>query len=410
MDLQLLHATHHQLDLDDVGVFKCAHRLAPRIAAGRGIRGVLVLATCNRFELYLDAAADDGVAAHALGVVADAAQRSVAEIAGLLVPVRGHEVVHHLFRVSSGLASAVVGEQEIRGQVRRALEQARAQQTLSPALQQLGTASLEAARDVARRTRLAEAGRSSVGVALDLAEGLGVTWDAARVVLAGTGSYAGTSLAQLRARGCEAIAVHSASGRADGFAERHGVEALPAGGMGNALVDADAVVACRGTGLHAITVEVLAPVMARRDERPLVIVDLALHRDVDDAVAALPGVELITLDDVGRAVPAASAEEIAHGEEIVREHLLRYHDRRASRALDAEIVAVRRLADGALQREIARLPAAGDISVEQAARALKRLMGSLVHVTTEQAQAAGRAGRQDEYRAALKEVLGIETP
>ena len=242
MDLHLLHATHHQLDLDDVGVFKCAHRLAPRIAAGRGIRGVLVLATCNRFELYLDAAADDGVAAHALGVVADAAQRSVAEIAGLLVPVRGHEVVHHLFRVSSGLASAVVGEQEIRGQVRRALEQARAQQTLSPALQQLGTASLEAARDVARRTRLTEAGRSSVGVALDLAEGLGVTWDAARVVLAGTGSYAGTSLAQLRARGCEAIAVHSASGRADGFAERHGVEALPAGGMGNALVDADAVV------------------------------------------------------------------------------------------------------------------------------------------------------------------------
>lgn len=407
MPLQLLRATHHELDLSDVGVFNCADDLGSQIAGRPDVQGVLVLATCNRFEVYLDAAGDDA-ATQALAVVAAATGRSVPEIDGLLQLVRDGEVAHHLLRVAAGLSSAVVGEQEVRGQVRRAVEVARAQATLSPALERLAIAALEAARDVGRRTRLGNAGRSSVAVVLDLAEGLGVCWDRARAVIAGTGSYAGASLAQLRGRGCHAIAVHSASGRADGFAERHHIQALPVGGMGPALVSADVVVACRGTGIHAITEEALAPVMARRDGRQLVIIDLALHRDVEDAVSALPGVELITLADVARAVPAAAADEIARGEAIVGEHLSAYQAQVASRALAAEVVAVRRMADEVLQREISRLPAEGEVTVEQATRALKRLVGSLLHVPTERAHAAGRAGQEDEFRAALHAVLGVE--
>ena len=154
--------------------------------------------------------------------------------------------------------------------------------------------------------------------------------------------------------------------------------------------------------------EALAPVMARRDGRQLVIIDLALHRDVEDAVSALPGVELITLADVARAVPAAAADEIARGEAIVGEHLSAYQAQVASRALAAEVVAVRRMADEVLQREISRLPAEGEVTVEQATRALKRLVGSLLHVPTERAHAAGRAGQEDEFRAALHAVLGVE--
>lgn len=409
MPLLLLHATHHELDLSGVGVFVGADHVGPRVAEHPGVQGALMLATCNRFELYLDAT-DEDVATHAVVVAAEAAGRTAAEVADLLRAVHDAAAAHHLMRVASGLASAVVGEQEVRGQVRRAVDLARRQGTLSPALDRLATAALEAARDVARRTHLGEAGRSSVAVALDLAEGFGLRWDDARAVIAGTGSYAGTSLAQLRARGCEAVAVHSASGRADGFAERHAVEALPAGGMGPALMDADLVVACRGTGRHSLTAQMLAPVMARRDGRPLVIVDLALHRDVEDAVAALPGVEVITLADVGRAAPAAASEELARGEEIVREHLSAYHAKHAGRALDAEVVSIRRLAEEALERELARLPADGVVPAEQAARALRRLAGALVHLPTERAHAAGRAGLEDEYRAALKAVLGIEAP
>ena len=403
----LLHATHHELDLSDVGVFVGAHHIGPRIMGHPGVRGVLVLATCNRFELYLDAVHDDAVA-HAIEVAAEAAGQPAASVHDLLDVARGGDAVHHLFRVAAGLASAVVGEQEVRGQVRRAVELARSQGTLSPTLDRLATAALETARDVARRTRLGDAGRSSVAVALELVERRGIRWEEVRALIAGTGSYAGTSLAQLRERGCGAVAVHSASGRADGFAERHAVEPLPVGGMGRALAVADVVVACRGTGMHAITAELLAPVMERREGRPLVIVDLALHRDVEDAVADLPGVELITLDDVGRAVPAAAAEDMARGEEIVLEHLEAFHAEHAARTLDAEVVTIRRRAEAVLERELARLPSEGEVPVEHVARALRRLAGALVHVPTERAHAAGRAGREDEYREALKAVLGIE--
>ena len=407
MPLQLLRATHHELDLSEVGVFKCVDELGPQIAGCPGVRGVMVLATCNRFEVYLDATAAD-VAESVLDVVAAAAGRCVHQGSELLQVTGEDEAVPHLMRVASGLSSAVVGEQEIRGQVRRAVELARGQATLSPALEQLTTAALTTARDVGRRTGLGRAGRSSVAVALDLAEELGMTWDDAYAVIAGTGSYAGVSLAQLRSRGCRSIAVHSASGRADGFAERHGVRAIPTGGMGQALLSADLVVACRGAGIHAITVETLAPIAAMRNGRQLVIIDLALQRDVEDGVAELPGVELVTLADVGRVVPAAAADDIELGEQIVQEHLAQYRARQGARVLSAEVVAVRRLAEEVLQREISQLPADGMVPVEQATRALHRLVGALIHVPTERAHAAGRAGRADEYRAALREVLGVE--
>ena len=409
MPLLLLHATHHDLDLSDLGVFVGADQVGPRIAAPPDVRGVLVLATCKRFELYLDADGDDAVT-HAVTVAAEAAGRPVEVVRELFEVAHDADAAHHLFRVAAGLSSAVVGEQEIRGQVRRAVTLARAQGTLSPLLHRLVDAALEAGRDVARRTRLGDAGRSSVAVALDLVERLGVRWAGAQAIIAGSGSYAGTSLAQLRERGCGAVAVHSASGRADGFAERHAVAAVPAGGMGRALATADVVVACRGTGMHTITAAMLTPVMERRDGQPLVIVDLALHRDVEDAVAALPGVELITLEDVGRAVPAAAAEDMDRAEEIVAAHLAAYHADHRERALDAEVVTIRRWAEAELQRELARLPTDGGVPVEHVARALRRLAGALVHVPTERAHAAGRAGRDDEYRAALAAVLGIEAP
>ena len=161
-------------------------------------------------------------------------------------------------------------------------------------------------------------------------------------------------------------------------------------------------------GADAVTAAMLAPVMEQRDGRPLVIVDLALRRDVEEAVGALPGVRLITLEDVGRAVPGAAVEDLARGEEIVVEHLASYHADGRARALDAEVVTIRRWAEAELQRELARLPTEGVVPVEHAARALNRLVGALVHVPTERAHAAGRAGRDEEYRAALKAVLGIE--
>ena len=92
------------------------------------------------------------------------------------------------------------------------------------------------------------------------------------------------------------------------------------------------------------------------------------------------------------------------------EHPAAYYADHRERTLDAEVVTIRRWAEDTLERELAQLPDEGSVDVEHAERALRRLAGALVHVPTERARATGRAGRDEEYRAALKAVLGIEAP
>jgi glutamyl-tRNA reductase len=216
----------------------------------------VVISTCNRFELYLDVDAPlsgDSVrhatrhvaelVAHASGVTGDVAARSFT--------VRtGPEVTEHLFAVASGLDAMVVGEREIAGQVKRSLAVAREQETTSKTLELLFQTASRTSKRVGTDTELGAAGRSVVALALDLAERELPPWDGTRAVLIGTGSYAGASVAALRARGCDDIRVYSQSGRAEAFAESHGVQ--PVGSLVEALADADLVVSCSGARGRAL--------------------------------------------------------------------------------------------------------------------------------------------------------------
>lgn len=409
MSLILLSASHHQVELNQLGDLVGAQRIGPTLTAHPDVRGAFVLGTCNRFEVYLDVAGEPSEAVeHAVATMAAAAGRSHEALRPLLAVHSDQAAARHLFRVACGLSAAVVGEQEVRAQVRRALAQARTDATLSAELERLGAAALETARDVGLRTDLNAAGRSAVSVALDLAAQVGIEWGKATAVLAGTGSYAGTSLAQLRERGCARIFVHSASGRAGDFAARHDVEALGHEEMAAAMVAADVIVACRGAGVPSVCADSLEPVLQLRGGRPLVVFDLALNRDVEDAVGDLPGVLLLTLADVVSAAPQTSGEQVIAAERIVGEHLAGYRAQQSSRALSGEVVALRRGVDELVERELSRLPAGGTVSAAEAARALRRLAAALVHEPTARARAAGAEGRQEQFRDALREVLGIE--
>lgn len=435
MSLLLLAAGHR--DLDTLGrLTPDGHLLGPRlVAALPALSGAVVLTTCNRVELYLDVADEADVPAvgsAAIAALADDCGEPVAQVAAHLHPLRDEAADEHLFAVASGLESMVVGEREIVGQVRRALARARQDGTTSPALEGLFQTALRVSRQVEAATGLGATGRSVVAVALDLAEqALGgpeatahvgfprpaaapadrdrsepvaarLDWSAVRCVLVGTGSYAGASLAALRARGCRDVHVWSASGRADRFADERGARALPPGDdLAAHLGSADLIVTCSGAAGTVLTRPALAAARASSGAapgRPLVVVDLALHHDVDPQVATLAGVHLVGLHTVAAYAPAHD-ERVQAARALVADAAAEYARLRRVREWGVAVVAERERA----LAELAGSPRAAGVD-ESADRLARRRLRAALHGPTHRARLAARQGDLAAFEAALKEL------
>ena len=478
------------------------------------LRGVVVLSTCNRLALLIDADswADTGCpaalhplpgsAAHgsdsrtsathgsaACASPADAAPSGLgeavasflAERAGLapgslrLSHLAGAAARREMLAIAAGLSSMVVGEAQIVGQVRRAAETAAAEGTLSPDLVRIIERASTAARRVAHDTELSSQGRSVVAVGIDQAAGHLPPLTGCRALIVGTGSYAGATVAALRARGLTDIAVFSASNRAEAFAAGHDLRAVPTDSLPEAMVRSDLVVTCRGVGGPVLTADVVAPVAAERlgsaggAGRPLVILDLALTRDVDEAVRALPGVVHLDLPGVRDAVPDAEVRQVDAARAIIDAEADDFERTLAGRSMDPLITALRSHVGRVVTEEIerlrplqSRLPASAVPSVDgradarvvagggviransssgaiavsvaapettseaaakvsseaadepvitlaQAERALHHLAARLLHQPTVMARRAGQEGREDAYRQALEVVLGPDS-
>ncbi|WP_129782761.1 glutamyl-tRNA reductase [Promicromonospora panici] len=483
MVLLSLTASHRELDLDALERLSTGSSSVGRVVVGTcgPVAGAVVISTCNRFELYLDVDAPlsgDSVrhatrhvaelVAHASGVTGDVAARSFA--------VRtGPEVTEHLFAVASGLDAMVVGEREIAGQVKRALAEAREQETTSKTLELLFQTASRTSKRVGTDTELGAAGRSVVALALDLAERELPPWDGARAVLIGTGSYAGASVAALRARGCADIRVYSQSGRAEAFAESHGVQ--PVDSLVEALADADLVVSCSGargraaaatqpvetdldderlgdmvagnfggpTSLPGLVSEngpeaslghvldTAALVRAREraadragdepEPRPLVILDLALHRDVDPRVADVEGVLLFDLATLKAHAPAVAHDVVAQAQGIVDAAARRFEETRLGREADAAVVALLDEAEVRVRAEIAdavaRLteklaargePAPGESDVDAIAHDVRRRVHAELHdkIVAVRARATAKARAAETALVQGAEALTLE--
>lgn len=408
MVLLSLAASHHDLDLDVLerlssDVQAVASELVHSAAS---VSGAVVLATCNRFELYLevdDAQDTPQARAAAAATVAQRSGYTEDQVVSHLRVLSGTVAAEHLFAVASGLDSMVVGEREIAGQVRRALTTARREGTTTSGLESLFQAASRVSRDVEARTGLGATGRSVVGVALDIAESELPDWPAVRVVLIGTGSYAGASLAQLKARGCTDIRVFSTTGRARAFAAARGVRSLPSGAdLAAEVSDVDLVVACSGAAGAVLGVDALAAARLQ-GARPLTVVDLALRHDVDPGVRSLPGVRLVSLHTVAEYAPAEhSAVGAAH--EVVTAAADAYEAERRVREWNPAVVAERTRVLGGLESGLV------DLSDERAVRALRRRTRATLHGPTVRAREAARAGDAATYAQALAELASIPVP
>ena len=260
-----------------------------------GVHSLVLVSTCNRVEIY--ASADPRVRLVPTQDLPSETQQLTAShpphaqndtLAWNFI--EGRAVAEHLYRVAAGLDSMVVGEAEVAGQVRRSFTRAQDLGEVHGLMVRMFEGALSTARKVASKTELTGLGRSVVSVGLDVVEASGrlPEWRQAQVLLVGTGAYAGSTVAQLRARGVRDIANISTSDRVTAFAKNHGTRVIPAADLVPALQQADLVVTARGIGAPVLRREQVRDSLSGPDSS-LTILDLALHRDVEETVRDLPG-------------------------------------------------------------------------------------------------------------------------
>lgn len=415
MVLLSLVATHSNVDLETVARLSVGAPQVPSVALAddRSVSGAVVLATCNRFEIYAEAPSEDDVEAARSAIVSTISEYSgipEKSVSASFETHTGQDVAEHLFAVGAGLDSAVIGEREIAGQVRRALTEAQGSGAASGGLVRLFQAASKTAKEVGAQTALGSRGRSIVSVALELAGDISddADWSGKAVVLFGTGAYAGATMAALKDRGCTDISVFSSSGRADAFVATRGGTAVAAADLPGAMRRADVVIGCSGSDARIDAADIER--VREGSNRPLVVIDLALSHDFDPAVGTLDDVELITLESVRAAAPEEQADALAQAGDLVREAARSFEEQQNTRAMNAAIVALRQHTQAVLDSEMERVRAQHGCTAaaEEVEFALRRMVRQLLHVPTVRARELAAEGRQDDYTAALEALYGID--
>lgn len=364
-----LSASHRDLDLDLIDRLSLAAPNLDRAVLSRsGAHGVVVLATCNRLEIYAEVNCPRAAAAVAatLTAVADCAGLPDSVVRRSFTQRQGRAAAEHLFKVASGLESMIVGEREIVGQVARTLESAQVAGTTSPLLERLFQDAIRVSREVEAATGLGAHGRSVVSVGLDLVASHVDRWEVSSVLLIGTGKFAGAAAAALRARGCADIAVYSPSGRGNEFARAR--DLTVATNLAAALQSADLVVSCSGKGDHIVDSTTLADPGVRAT--PPVLLDLALSRDIDPAAARLRGIRVVNLETIKEHAPAVNSEPILAAHRIVAAGIERWSRWRSERAVREQLRAIVAAAQFEIERETRAL--ADGLGDEVPARELER--------------------------------------
>lgn len=315
-------ALREKLALDEDGIRAALARLGcGELAAGFG--EMVILSTCNRMEIY--ATAPRGSMDDLLAFLEEIHGLSLESVRGHFYFHRGRAVAEHLFRVAAGLDSLVIGEPQILGQVTRALELARGQDAAGPLLNRLFQAAIHAGKRARTETAISRNPASVATLAATLAERSVHDVRAAQIVVLGAGEMAELAVEALRKRGAEQVlVVNRTLARARPLAERWQAEIATFERLEEALARADILISSTGAPHTLIQAETVADVMQRRPDRPLVMIDIAVPRDIDPAAADLPGVRVYDMDSLDRQLQDALEErqrEVPHVETILEEEL-----------------------------------------------------------------------------------------
>jgi glutamyl-tRNA reductase len=331
--------------------------------------------------------------------------------------------VQHLLSMTCGLESMVVGESQILGQVRQSLALARREATLGRVLDDLGSLALRTGKRAHAETGIDRSGANlvSVGVGLAaslLAPGPARPLDGLSVLVVGAGSMSSLAAATAARLGAAAIVVaNRTQERARRLAASvHGATADLAN-LPGALAAADLVISCTGAAGLLITADMVAAALRLRQPagRPLVLLDLALPRDVAPEAGQLPGVSVLGLDslqDAGTTMAAAQAQDVAAVRAIVTEELAARLSARQAARVAPTVVALRAKAVEVVEAELARLGGRlgrlDDRAHAEIAQAMHRVVDKLLHAPTVRVKELAGSPGGDAYETALRVLFDLE--
>jgi glutamyl-tRNA reductase len=399
-------------------------KLLRDVAQAEPVAEVFVVSTCNRVEVYAD------VDRFHAGVTA------ICEMLARHCGVPAHELttnlyvhyedraVSHLMAVACGLDSMVVGEGQILGQVRSALKVAGDHGTVGRVLSELGRLALRTGKRARAETGIGRAGLSLLTVAIDLAAaGLGQAGPDALagrdVLIVGAGSMSAMAAATATRSGAASIVVANRTRRhaerlaADVSASTAGLADLPA-----AMAAADVVISCTGAAGQVITASIVSAAVAARTlaGRPgaLILLDLAMPRDVEPDVDGLPGVVLIGMDLLSVHGIAATEDDIAAVRAILEAELAAYHSAMDAARVAPTVVALRAKAAKVVDAELARLTgrlSADGLSghaLDEIAQTVRRVVDKLLHAPTVRVKELAGSPGGEEYAAALRVLFDLD--
>ena len=387
------------------------------LRASEQVSEAAAISTCNRTELYL--VVSDPVEAEnvALGALSRQAGIRPTELVGSLYSHRGIEAARHLFRVAAGLDSMIVGEAEIQGQVKRAYELALVEGATGAILNRLFRGALAAGKRVRSETRIGEGAISVPSAAVELAtRTLGDLGDR-RVLLIGAGETAELTARALAARGVDAVFVANRRyDRAIGLAQRFGGSAVRFEELPEQLGQADIVVSSTNSPHHIVEREELELVAAERDGRPLLLIDLAVPRDIDPSCREVTGVVVRDVDDVqtiadrnasGREVEARRAEVLVSAE------LVRFERWLGSLEVLPTVASLRERADEIVRRVLTenerRFAGLGDEDRARVEAMVRAVATRILHEPTLRLKRAAEEADAYQQVAALRDLFGLDT-
>ncbi|MGB3053714.1 MAG: glutamyl-tRNA reductase [Acidimicrobiales bacterium] len=346
-----------RVTVDGAHLPKALHDLRSREHLGE----VVVLSTCNRTEVYAIAERFHGAYSDVRRFFSDLAYVGPDEISDHLYVHYDNEAVEHLFSVAAGLDSTVVGEAEILGQVRRAWESAGDEQATGPILNLLFRHALETGKRARTETDIARGTASVSHAAVEMAADHLGNLDGARVLILGAGEMAEGMATALQAAGVVEVLVANRTWRkARDLADRVGGTAVRLAELPAALTSVDVLLTSTGSTVPVVEREDFAPIMEARAGRPLLIVDIAVPRDVDPEVKSLPGVTLLDMDDLRQFAQAGidrRSHEMVAVRSIINEEIERYRSAVSARSAAPVVKALHEWAEAVRAGEVARFDA-----------------------------------------------------
>lgn len=410
MSLLVIGLSHHTAPLEVLERVASldVERTLEELGAGEAVAEVLLLSTCNRIEVYSEVSRFHAGLEGLTAAVAKGAGLAADELSSYLYVHYEHAAVRHAFRVTSGLDSMVVGDEQIRGQFREAFRTSVEHGLAGRSLHDLAQTALRVGKGVHSDTGIGRHGASIVEVALAQASRHFGSLAGRRVVIVGSGSMSSLAASVASAQGADVVI----SGRTPAAVQRL-AEAVGARGVGLSQLDSELPAADVLVSATGATGVVIHPEHVMGRTRDLFVCDLALPHDTDPEIAGLPGVIRLDLAGIGSLPEASVAQEaVTAAEQIVLDATTEYLQRLTSAKVEPVVVALRSRADEVVEEELGKLrlrtQGLTDEQFSEIARSMRRVVATLLHTPTVRMKEFAVDPGGDRYAAALHALFDLD--